>query len=94
MLAFLGVVVPGSGFYVPTYPEEPDFTQAFYKALSNNPLGMAQIALAIAVIEGQTYCGVRKLQSSSFKPLLLPLIPPLRAPQALPRPYSSSFEPP
>ncbi|TFJ82963.1 hypothetical protein NSK_005736 [Nannochloropsis salina CCMP1776] len=42
MLAFLGVIVPGSlGVYVPTYPQEPDFTQAFYKALQNNPLGMA-----------------------------------------------------
>uniref|UniRef100_I2CR44 Light-harvesting protein n=1 Tax=Nannochloropsis gaditana (strain CCMP526) TaxID=1093141 RepID=I2CR44_NANGC len=58
MLAFLGVIVPGSlGVYVPTYPQEPDFTQAFYKALQNNPLGMAQIALAIAIIEGHYYAG-------------------------------------
>lgn len=44
-------------YFFTAYPQEPDFTQAFYKALSNNPLGMAQIALAIAIIEGHYYAG-------------------------------------
>lgn len=38
MLAFLGIVVPSSfGFYVPTYPQEPDFT-AVSQCLGDTPL--------------------------------------------------------
>jgi hypothetical protein len=51
MLAFVGVLVPTLGINVPGYPVEPDWTQALQKAAVQNPLGMAQIMLAIGIIE-------------------------------------------
>lgn len=51
MLAFLGVIVPTLGINVPGYPAEPDWTVALQKAAAANPLGVAQIFLAIGIIE-------------------------------------------
>ena len=56
MLAFVGVLTTASGAHLPTYPTA-GWTEAFASACKTNPGGMAQIFLAITIIEGNYYPG-------------------------------------
>lgn len=55
MLAFVGVLTTASGAHFPVYPEVTHWTDAFAAACKENPVGMSQIFLAIAIAEGQQF---------------------------------------
>eukprot|EP00608_Synchroma_pusillum_P002409 CAMPEP_0198426904 /NCGR_PEP_ID=MMETSP1452-20131203/5555_1 /TAXON_ID=1181717 /ORGANISM="Synchroma pusillum, Strain CCMP3072" /LENGTH=199 /DNA_ID=CAMNT_0044147281 /DNA_START=34 /DNA_END=633 /DNA_ORIENTATION=- len=56
MLAFVGLYVP-KFFTIPGYNPEADWVKAMPKFAAEQPLALAQIILAIAIVEGYYYPG-------------------------------------